>query len=65
MVKKITFLLVIIFMLPALGYSQAVPMPAGPPPPPGLPIDNLIGILFLISLGIIYGSRKILKDSSS
>ncbi|QXP63058.1 hypothetical protein [Polaribacter sp. HaHaR_3_91] len=55
----------IIFMLPALGYSQAVPMPAGPPPPPGLPIDNLIGILFLISLGIIYGSRKILKDSSS
>jgi hypothetical protein len=65
MVKKITFLLVIIFMVPALGFSQAIPTPAGPPPPPGLPIDNLLGILFLISLGIIYGSKKILKDSSS
>ncbi|MCL7764102.1 hypothetical protein MPF19_11790 [Polaribacter sp. Z014] len=65
MIKKIT-LIVIVFMVPVFGFGQTMtPPPAGPPPPPGLPIDNLIGMLFLISLGLIYGSKKILKDSSS
>ena len=53
----------IILLLPVIGFAQIVPPPAGPPPPPGLPIDGESGVLFLI--GIIYGSKKILKDSSS
>jgi hypothetical protein len=63
MVKKI-LVIVIFFMIPVLGFSQmGTPPPAGPPPPPGLPIDGITGVLFLI--GLIYGSVKILKDSSS
>ncbi len=53
----------IILMFPLIGYSQVVPPPAPPPPPPGLPIDGVAGMLFL--LGVIYGSTKIVKDSSS
>ena len=63
MVIKRIILVIIIFIVPALGYGQIVPPPAPPPPPPGLPIDGLTGALFLIA--IIYGSVKILKDSSS
>ncbi|WP_288956497.1 PID-CTERM protein-sorting domain-containing protein [uncultured Polaribacter sp.] len=50
-------------MFPLMGLSQVVPPPVPPPPPPGLPIDGITGMLFLV--GIIYGSKKILKDSSS
>ncbi|WP_240914592.1 MULTISPECIES: hypothetical protein [unclassified Polaribacter] len=64
MVKK-NILLVLFIIIPVIVFGQNVPAPAGPPPPPGLPIDNLIGLSFLISLGLIYGSKKILKDSSS
>ena len=63
MVKKVLVLFVF-FMIPVVGFSQ-VPPAGPPPPPPGLPIDNLIGVLCLIIFGIIYGSKKILKDSSS
>ena len=62
MFKRIVIIL-IIFILPVLGYAQVVPPPAPPPPPPGLPIDGLTGVLFLI--GLLYGSKKVFKDSSS
>lgn len=62
-VYKRVLIVLIIFLLPALGYGQIVPPPAPPPPPPGLPIDGVSGLLFLI--GLIYGSKKIIKDSSS
>ena len=35
------------------------PPPPAPPPPPGLPIDG--GIYILLSLGILYGVRKLQK----
>ncbi|WP_343329284.1 hypothetical protein [Polaribacter staleyi] len=54
---------VMIFILPVLGFGQNVPAPSGPSFPPGLPIDGVTGVLFII--GLIYGSKKILKDSSS
>ena len=63
MVKKVV-VLVVFFVIPFVGFGQ-VPPAGPPPPPPGLPIDNLISVLFLISFGLIYGSKKILKDSSS
>ena len=50
-------------MFPLIGYAQVVPPSAPVPPPPGLPIDGISGMLFLVAL--IYGSKKILKDSSS
>jgi hypothetical protein len=53
----------VIILFPIVGYTQVVPPPVPPPPPPGLPIDGITGVLFLI--GLIYGSKKILKDSSS
>ncbi|WP_146190742.1 PID-CTERM protein-sorting domain-containing protein [Polaribacter aquimarinus] len=62
MFKRIIIIGVII-MFPLMGLSQVVPPPVPPPPPPGLPIDGITGMLFLV--GIIYGSKKILKDSSS
>lgn len=46
-----------------MGYAQVVPPPAPPPPPPGLPIDGVVQMLFLV--GIVYGSKKIIRDSSS
>lgn len=60
--KKIILVLVFL-VLPLLGYSQLVPPPIPPPPPPGLPVDGLTGLLFLV--GLLYGSKKIYKDSSS
>ena len=62
LIKRIIIVL-IIFIVPALGYGQIVPPPAPPPPPPGLPIDGFTGALFLIA--VIYGAIKIFKDSSS
>lgn len=56
-------ILIILLVVPFIGFSQVVPPPIPPPPPPGLPIDGLTGALFLI--GLIYGSKKIIKDSSS
>ncbi|MEE9407060.1 MAG: hypothetical protein V3V28_03185 [Polaribacter sp.] len=50
-------------MFPPIFFAQIMPPPAGPPDPPGLPIDGFTGVLFLI--GIIYGFVKILKNSSS
>jgi len=35
------------------------PPPPTPPPPPGLPIDG--GVLVVIGLALLYGSRKLLK----
>ena len=60
--KRIVILF-IAFLLPFIGRAQIVPPPAPPPPPPGLPIDGFMVALFLVA--IIYGSVKILKDSSS
>ena len=59
MVIKRIIIVLIIFIVPALGYGQIVPPPAPPPPPPGLPIDGFTCVLFLVA--IIYGSIKIFK----
>ncbi len=56
-------ILFIFFILPVVGYTQIVPPLTPPPPPPGLPVDGLTGALFI--MGLIYGSKKIYKDSSS
>lgn len=61
-VKKL-IVTVILFMIPVLGFGQNIPLPTGPPPPPGLPIDGISDILFII--GLLYGVVKTLKDSSS
>ncbi|WP_254712512.1 hypothetical protein [Polaribacter pectinis] len=50
-------------MFPPIISAQVVPPPMPPPPPPGLPIDGYTLVLFLIA--IVYGSIKIIKDSSS
>ncbi|PQJ72177.1 hypothetical protein [Polaribacter butkevichii] len=65
MVKKnVVLFVVLFFVLPTIGFAQAGGPPSiGPPSPPGLPIDGITGVLFLI--GLIYGSVKIFKDSSS
>ena len=49
------FLLSIFFVLISfVTYAgDPVPTPAGPPPPPGLPIDG--GLSFLIISGVAYG----------
>lgn len=36
------------------------PPPPTPPPPPGLPIDGLLYLL--VSSGVIFGTRSILKN---
>jgi len=59
--KKILFVLIIVFF-PLVGYAQVVPPPVPPPPPPGLPIDGLSSILVLI--GMIIGIHKINNSSS-
>ncbi|MEE9408413.1 MAG: hypothetical protein V3V28_10105 [Polaribacter sp.] len=56
--KKKTYLalfLVLIFTYTISG--QVMPPPAGPPDPPGLPVDG--GILFLLISGLVYGVKKI------
>ncbi|WP_439128410.1 PID-CTERM protein-sorting domain-containing protein [Polaribacter sp.] len=60
--KKI-LLVFVLLMVPFLGNTQVLPPPIPPPPPPGLPIDGLTGLLFLV--GLLYGSKKIYKDSSN
>tara|TARA_R110002049_G_scaffold158121_1_gene323045 strand:- start:681 stop:899 length:219 start_codon:yes stop_codon:yes gene_type:complete len=60
--KKIV-ILIIILVLPLVGFGQIVPPPIPPPPPPGLPVDGFTGLL--LALGMLYGSKKIFKDSSS
>lgn len=50
-------------VFPFTGFTQVVPPPAPPPPPPGLPIDGFVVLLLVI--GMLYGSKKILKNSSS
>jgi len=59
-VLKSIVLIGIMLMFPLLGYTQVVPPPVPPPPPPGLPIDGFVKILFLV--GIVYGSKKIIKE---
>ena len=61
--KKGVILICMIFMFLEKGLAQIAPPGPPPPPPPGLPVDGFTGFLFLV--GIIYGSKKILKDSSS
>ncbi|MFK8061123.1 MAG: hypothetical protein AB8B78_13670 [Polaribacter sp.] len=61
MLKRI--LIIILILFPLIGFTQVVPPMVPPPPPPGLPIDGLTGLFFLVAT--IYGSKKILKDSSS
>ncbi|WP_298767581.1 hypothetical protein [uncultured Polaribacter sp.] len=61
---KIKYLLILVVLLvPFIGYAQVVPPPIPPPPPPGLPIDGFEVIL--IALGVFLGVFKIFKDSSS
>ncbi|QTD37443.1 hypothetical protein JL193_15340 [Polaribacter batillariae] len=59
-------LIIILLILPFIGFAQLAPpspSPGPPPPPPGLPIDGFSGAL--LALGVIYGVRKKYKDSSS
>ncbi|QOD62440.1 hypothetical protein H9I45_06670 [Polaribacter haliotis] len=56
-------IIVILLLLPFIGFAQVVPPPMPPPPPPGLPIDGFSGVL--LALGAVYGIRKKYKDSSS
>lgn len=58
-------IIIVLFVLvvPFLGNAQIVPPPIPPPPPPGLPIDGFSSLL--VVAGLIYGSKKIFKDSSS
>ena len=46
---------------PTFADEPAPPPPTLPPPPPGLPIDN--GILILILISVIYGFYKIVKSN--
>lgn len=59
--KKGFIVLIIILIVVETSVAQA-PLPAPPPPPPGLPINGLSELLLLI--GIVYGTKKILKDAS-
>ena len=48
--------------IPTFADEPAPPPPTLPPPPPGLPIDNSVIILILIS--VIYGLYKIGKSNA-
>lgn len=54
-IASILFVL-ISFVCQAQGVN---PPPPSPPPPPGLPIDG--GVLVALSLGLLYGSKKLLQ----
>jgi len=54
-IASILFVL-ISFVCQAQGVN---PPPPSPPPPPGLPIDG--GVLVALSLGLIYGSKRLLQ----
>jgi hypothetical protein len=54
MKKKINkFLLCIFFVFISFNTYSKDPVPPGPAPPPGLPIDG--GLSFLIIAGTVYG----------
>ena len=48
--------------IPTFANEPAPPPPTFPPPPPGLPVDNCVVILIIIS--IIYGFYKIVKSNT-
>ena len=60
MLGRLITILIILLLTPFSGIGQIVPPPVPPPPPPGLPIDGLLGLLFLV--GIVLGYKKILKS---
>jgi len=64
-VYKRILIVCVLFLLPVVGVSQNMPAPGPPPPPPGLPLDEVFMTSILLLSGLIYGSKKIFKDSSS
>jgi hypothetical protein len=54
-------ILLALILLPLAGCFAAPgePPPPTPPPPPGLPIDN--GILVLLIVSVLYGLYKVYK----
>lgn len=63
MIMKRSITLIIITILLQTLEAQVPPPPVPPPPPPGLSIDGFSILLF--AAGIVYGTKKILKESSS
>jgi len=55
-IASILFVL-ISFVCQAQGTNN--PPPPSPPPPPGLPIDG--GVLVAMSIGLAYGSKRLLE----
>jgi len=60
--KRGFIVIIMILMLIETSVAQTLPPPVPPPPPPGLPLNCFSELLFII--GIVYGIKKILKDSS-
>ena len=61
MKNKKYFALFIMLALTCIVTGQNnMPPPAGPPNPPGLPVDG--GLIFLIVSGVLYGIRKNIKN---
>jgi hypothetical protein len=61
-IKRSITLIIITILLETLGAQVPLP-PVPPPPPPGLSIDGFSILLF--TAGIVYGKKKILKESSN
>ena len=62
--KKITLIIIAIYMLPHFIFAEPAPpapAPQGAPPPPGTPVDE--GILLLLVISLVFGIYKIYKSN--